>query len=119
MLGEGVWDWTVANPVTGMPVADGTTRRRPNASQMRKVRAKNRTCVGPGCRMPVIDCDIDHTETWAETGVTDSKDLAPLCRPEHCIRHRTGWTYEPLPDVDYLWTSPLGTTYTTTGADPP
>jgi hypothetical protein len=119
VLGEGVWDWTVAHPVTGMPVADGTTRRRPNASQMRKVRAKNRICVAPGCRMPAIDCDIDHTATWAETGVTDSKDLAPLCRPDHCIRHQTGWTYEPLPDGDYLWTSPLGTTYTTTGADPP
>lgn len=117
-LGEGVWDWSVLHPDTGMPIADGTTRRRPTASQLRKVRAKNRTCVAPGCRMPVIDCDVDHTATWAETGVTDSNDLAALCRHDHCIRHQTGWTYEALPNGDYLWTSPLGCTYTTSGRDP-
>lgn len=117
-LGEGVWDWSVTHPDTGMPIADGTTRRRPTASQLRKVRARNRTCVAPGCRMPVIDCDIDHTATWADTGVTDSDDLAALCRHDHCIRHQTGWSYERLPNGDYLWTSPLGCTYTTSGRDP-
>ncbi|MEX1004735.1 MAG: DUF222 domain-containing protein [Acidimicrobiia bacterium] len=119
-LGEGVWDWTVVHPDTGMPIGDGTTRRRPTASQIRKVKAKNRTCVAPGCRAPVVDCDIDHTNSWAETGVTDSNDLAALCRHDHCIRHQTGWTYQPLPNGDYLWTSPLGGPgYTTSGNDPP
>ena len=119
-LGEGVWDWTVTHPETGMPLGDGTTRRRPSASQIRKVKTKNRTCVAPGCRNPVIDCDIDHTKTWAETGTTNSKDLAALCRHDHCIRHQTGWTYESLPNGDYLWTSPLGGPgYTTSGNDPP
>jgi hypothetical protein len=118
-LGEGVWDWTVIHPGTGMPIADGTTRRRPTASQTRKVRARNRTCVAPGCRMPVVDCDIDHTRAWAETGVTDSADLAPLCRHDHRLRHQTGWTYQRLDDGDHLWTSPLATSYTTSGADPP
>jgi hypothetical protein len=119
-LGEGVWDWTVVHPDTGMPVGDGTTRRRPTASQVRKVKTKNRTCVAPGCRNPVVDCDIDHTTTWAETGITDSNDLAALCRHDHCIRHQTGWTYQPLDNGDYLWTSPLGGPgYTTSGNDPP
>lgn len=117
-LGEGVWNWRVDHPDTGMPIADGTARRRPTASQLRTVRARNRTCVAPGCRMPVIDCDIDHTTTWADAGVTDSDDLAALCRHDHCIRHQTGWTYERLPNGDYLWTSPLGCTYTTSGRDP-
>jgi hypothetical protein len=103
-----------------MPVADGTTRRRPTASQVRKVKTKNRTCVAPGCRNPVVDCDIDHTKTWAETGITNSNDLAALCRHDHCIRHQTGWTYQPLDNGDYLWTSPLGGPgYTTSGNDPP
>ncbi|MEX2655719.1 MAG: DUF222 domain-containing protein, partial [Acidimicrobiia bacterium] len=117
-LGDGIWNWTLTDPDSGMPLADGTTRRRPTASQVRRVRARNRTCVAPGCRMPVIDCDIDHTRTWADTGITDCKDLAPLCRHDHCIRHQNGWTYEPLPDGDYLWKSPLGTVYTTSGRDP-
>ena len=39
---------------------------------------------------------------------------------DHCIRHQTGWTYQPLPNGDYLWTSPLGGPgYTTSGNDPP
>jgi hypothetical protein len=119
-LGDTVWDWTVVHPETGMPIGDGTTRRRPSASQIRKVRTKNRTCVAPGCRNPVIDCDIDHTKTWAETGITNSEDLAALCRHDHCIRHQTGWTYQRLGNGDYLWTGPLGGPgYTTSGNDPP
>jgi hypothetical protein len=119
-LGEGVWDWTVVHPESLMPISDGTTRRRPTASQLRKVKAKNRTCVAPGCRNPVVDCDIDHTKSWAETGITNSEDLAALCRHDHCIRHQTGWTYQPLDNGDYLWTSPLGGPgYTTSGNDPP
>jgi hypothetical protein len=112
------WDWTTLHPDSRMPLTDGTTRRRPDASQHRKLRTRHQACVAPGCRVPVIDCDIDHTKPWAHTGRTASEDLAPLCRHDHCIRHQTGWTYQPLPDGDYQWTSPLGTTYTTTGRDP-
>jgi hypothetical protein len=117
-LGEDIWDWTLHHPHTGMPLADGTTRRRPTTSQARKIRAKNGTCIAPGCRIPAVDCDIDHTRTWAETGITDTQHLAPLCRHDHTTRHHAGWTYQPHPNGDYQWTSPLGTTYTTTGHDP-
>jgi len=118
-LDGAVWDWTVTHPDTGMALTDGTTRRRPTASQTRRIRTSNRTCVAPGCRMPTIDCDIDHTRTWAATATTTTNHLAPLCRHDHCIRHQTGWTYHKLPNGDYQWHSPLHTTYTTTGADPP
>ncbi len=118
-LSRGRWDWTVTDPDTGLPVGDGTTRRRPSATQLRQVRAKNPTCVAPACRMPVVDCDIDHIRPWADTGTTNTDDLAPLCRHDHCTRHQGGWSYQPLDNGDYLWTSPLGTAYTTTGADPP
>ena len=117
-LTDAGWDWSVLDPDSRMPIADGTTRRRPNASQHRKLRARHRVCVAPGCRVPVVDCDIDHTKPWAETGRTATEDSAPLCRHDHCIRHQTGWTYEPLPDGDFLWTGPLGTSYTTSGRDP-
>jgi hypothetical protein len=68
--------------------------------------------------MPTIGCDLDHTTPYADSGVTDSDDSAPLCRHHHCIRHQTGWTYRRLPNGDILWTSPLGTTYTTSGRSP-
>jgi hypothetical protein len=35
------------------------------------------------------------------------------------IRHLAGWKYERLADGDYLWTSPLGLRYTTSGRPPP
>lgn len=117
-LTDAGWDWSALHPDSRMPIADGTTRRRPNASQHRKLRTLHRACVAPGCRTPVIDCDIDHTKPWAKTGRTATEDSAPLCRHDHCIRHQTGWTYEPLPDGDFLWTGPLGTCYTTSGRDP-
>jgi hypothetical protein len=54
------WRWTVTHPHTGLPLHQGTTRRRPNTRQQRQVTAKDRTCVFPGCRMPARNCDLDH-----------------------------------------------------------
>jgi hypothetical protein len=110
------WEWTATHPDSGM--VNGTTRRRPTASQTRRVRARTRTCAAPGCRAPAVKCDTDHIQPWAETGVTQTSQLAPGCRHDHCTRHRTGWTYKPLLDGDFLWKSPLGGTYTTSGNDP-
>ena len=117
-MGTGAWEWTATHPESGMPMADGTTRRRPTASQTRRVRARTRTCATPGCRAPAVNCDIDHIQPWSETGVTQTSQLAPSCRHDHCTRHLTGWTYQPLPNGDFLWKSPLGCMYTTSGNDP-
>jgi hypothetical protein len=117
-LGTQPWEWTVTGDRSDLPIADGTTRRRPTASQARRVRARTPTCAAPGCRQPAIHCDLDHIRPWAETGTTDTEELAPCCERDHCTRHATGWTYRRLPDGDYLWKSPLGTTYTTSGRDP-
>lgn len=114
----GSWDWTVEHPDSGMPVADGHTRRRHSASQRRRVAIRHSTCVAPGCRMPTIGCDIDHTTPYSESGVTETESSAPLCRHDHCVRHQTGWTYTHRPDGDIVWKSPLGTTYTASGRDP-
>ncbi|MFP5333113.1 MAG: DUF222 domain-containing protein [Acidimicrobiia bacterium] len=116
-LTEAGWDWTV-NGESGMPVADGHGRRRHTASQRRRLAGWKKTCVAPGCRMPTVDCDLDHTTPYSESGTTAAGDSAPLCRHDHCVRHATGWTYRRLPDGDILWTGPLGTTYTASGRDP-
>ncbi|HUP14858.1 MAG TPA: HNH endonuclease signature motif containing protein, partial [Acidimicrobiia bacterium] len=71
-----------------------------------------------GCRMPAIDCDLDHRRPWADGGPTKTSNLAPLCRHNHNTKHRCGWTYQKLPNGDYLWTSRLGHTYTTSGHPP-
>lgn len=112
------WRWTLVDPDSGLPIDGGIIRRRPTASQRRYVQARYRTCIHPGCRMPAVDCDIDHRITWTESHTTRTRDLLPLCRHHHVIRHRHGWTYRPLPDGDFEFTSPLGLTYTTSGRSP-
>lgn len=112
------WRWTLTHPDSGQVVDNGTTRRRPTSRQRRHVEARDRTCVFPGCRMPAANCDLDHRQPWARGGPTKVRNLAPLCRHNHNIRHRCGWTYKALPSGDYFWTSRLGHTYTTSGLPP-
>ena len=112
------WRWTVTDPDTGQPIHEGTTRRRPTTWQRRSVESRDRTCIFPGCRMPATNCDLDHRIPWAHGGLTRRKYLAPLCRHDHGNRHLCGWTYRPLRNGDYLWTSPLGHNYTTSGQPP-
>ena len=100
------------------PDTDGHSRRRPTANQQRQVRANHPTCIAPGCRMPSVDCDLDHTVPYAESRRTETTRLAPLCRKDHRIRHTAGWTYRGEDDRTITWQSPLGTTYTTNNRDP-
>lgn len=69
--------------------------------------------------MPATECDIDHIDTWAQTRKTETKSLAPGCRHDHTGRHKHNWTYRPLSNGDYIWTSRLGHNYTTSGLPPP
>ena len=112
------WRWTLTHPDSGLVVDNGITRRRPTTAQRRHVEARNRTCVFPGCRMPAVDCDLDHRRPWAHGGPTTERNLAPLCRHHHNTKHRCGWTYQQLPNGDHVWTSRLGHTYTTSGLPP-
>ena len=112
------WRYVVTDPHTGMPLHHGTTRRRPTATQQRHVETRDPRCVFPGCRMPSQACDLDHRIEWAHSRRTAVDDLAPVCRHDHVIRHRHLWTYRPLAGGDYLWTSRLGHTYTTSGQSP-
>jgi hypothetical protein len=96
-----------------------TTKRRPNKTQKRVVETRNPTCVFPGCRMPARQSDLDHQNPWAVTHRTHTSGLEPLCRHHHKLKSR-GWKIEKHPTKPgyYIWTSPLGHTYTT-GPDPP
>ena len=114
------WRYRVTNEATGQPLHVGTTsKRRHNTTQKRAVELRDLTCVFPGCRMPATSCDIDHIKTWVDTHRTSATDSAPGCRHDHVGRHKFGWTYHRLPNGDYLWTSPLGHTHTTSGRSPP
>ena len=115
----GQWRFTITDPRTGLTVSDGTTRRRPTASQRRTVQARDRTCTFPGCRIPATQCDLDHRTPWSQAHRTSITGLDPACRHDHItVRHRIGWARQPLPGGDHLWTSPLGHRYTTSGKPP-
>jgi hypothetical protein len=112
------WRYTITHPDSAQPIATGITRRRPTAGQHRTITATHPTCVFPGCRMPAIDCDLDHRTAWTDHGPTTEDNLAPLCRHDHRLKHEHGWTLARLPDGDHQWTSPLGHTHTTSGRSP-
>jgi hypothetical protein len=108
---ESEWRYTVTDQ-NGAVVSNGTTRRRPTISQRRLVQAQTPVCVFPGCRIPSLDCDLDHNQPWAENGPTSGDNLAPLCRHHHVIRHH-GWTIHQLQPGSYQLTSPLDHNYST------
>lgn len=109
--GDAQWRYRVADQ--GQVVATGTTRRRPSAPIRRFVEDRDITCVFPGCRMPAVECDLDHRVDWVDGGSTTTANLGPLCRHDHRNKHQLGWTYRRLGDGTYRWTSKLGHVYTT------
>ncbi|HEY5890689.1 MAG TPA: DUF222 domain-containing protein [Acidimicrobiia bacterium] len=111
-----VWQTTVIDE-HGQVVSVGTTRRRPTLKQHRHLTAETTTCVGPGCRMPAHQSDIDHNQAWSKGGKTIPENLGPLCRHENLMKE-AGWTLKRNPDGSYTWTTPHGHTHTT-GPDPP
>lgn len=115
---RGEWRFTVTHPQSGRPIHSGTTRRRPKAAERRHVQARARTCVFPGCRMPALDCDLDHEIPWSEGGPTHVDSLTPLCRHDHVNRHHCGWRYQRLANGDFKWISRLGHVYRTSGKPP-
>jgi hypothetical protein len=116
---DGQWRFTITDPVTGLPIHDGTTRRRPTAAQRRSVTARDTTCIFPGCRTPASRCDLDHRTPWSREPITSTHGLDPACRYDHItVRHNLGWVHQPLPGGDHLWTSPLGHQYTKSGRPP-
>lgn len=117
---DGEWRFTITDPTTGLPVHDGTTRRRPTAAQRRSVEARDRTCTFPGCRVPATQCDLDHRTPWSVERQTCTHGLDAGCRHDHVtVRHGIGWLHELLPGGDHLWISPLGHRYTKSGRRPP
>lgn len=107
------WEYSIRDGDTGDVIAAGTTRRRPTAATRRAVRASSLTCVFPGCRIPAVDCDVDHIEDYATGGPTVADNLAPACRHDHRIKHRYGWIYRRLPGGGYEWISRLGLVHRT------
>ncbi|HEY7177419.1 MAG TPA: HNH endonuclease signature motif containing protein, partial [Micromonosporaceae bacterium] len=107
----------MANPSSAEampPAEDDLLRRTPGPALARWIRARDRTCRAPGCRVPASRCDIDHTIDYAAGGTTTHDNLALLCRHHHRLKHDGGWhVTQPEPGL-LTWTSPHGRRFTRT-----
>uniref|UniRef100_UPI0010A7EEF6 HNH endonuclease signature motif containing protein n=1 Tax=Microbacterium hydrothermale TaxID=857427 RepID=UPI0010A7EEF6 len=104
------WDRVITHPVTGAVLHTDTYQR--TTAIDRHLRARDRHCRWPGCTVPAIRCEIDHTLDHALGGPTDIANLAALCQRHHTQKQFTRWTVRQLPGGVLAWTSPTGRTYT-------
>ncbi|MGX5697666.1 DUF222 domain-containing protein [Agromyces soli] len=105
----------VTDPVHGAPLKLDRTRYRPTRAQRVWLALTYGRCTRPGCDRPAKSCDLDHLTDWALGGRTDDDNLAPACRSDHVVRHRTAFTIERRADGAVEWRSPSGYS----ASDPP
>ena len=104
------WERILTHPVTGTVLHVDTYQR--TAAMNRYLRARDQHCRFPGCRLPAIRCEVDHTLDHAHGGRTACRNLAHLCQRHHSMKQFTAWRVRQLADGILEWTSPLGRTYT-------
>ncbi|NIZ91404.1 HNH endonuclease signature motif containing protein [Kineococcus rubinsiae] len=114
----GTWRRILAYPV-GTVFDVGTRTYKPSAATARRVRARDSTCIFPGCTRPAQNCDLDHVVPYAQGGESTAENLAPECRHHHRLKTHTRWQVTPLPTRGWRWTSPTGHTYDTSTDPPP
>ncbi|NAZ83331.1 DUF222 domain-containing protein, partial [Kineococcus sp. R8] len=85
------WRAVVTAPGTRDVIDVAATAYRPTAALRRFVTARDDTCQGMGCRVPALDCDLDHIVAWPE-GRSTAGNLQALCRTHH--RFKTQYVYE-------------------------
>lgn len=103
------FDRVLTDPITGSVL--GSNRYRPSADMRRYLRARDRRCRFPGCRILARLCDVDHTIDHAHGGLTEIGNLADFCRRHHVAKHSTPWRVRQLGGGVLEWTSPTGRVY--------
>ena len=74
-----------------MVVDVGRATRAVSPAQWRALKARHRTCGGPGCDRPVNWANPHHIEFWARGGPNNLPNLLPLCYFHHRLVHEGGW----------------------------
>jgi len=103
------WDRVITHPITGAVLFADTYER--TAAIDRHIRARDRHCRWPGCVLPAIRCEIDHTVDWARGGPTTTTNLSCLCQRHHSMKQFAGWSVRQIDGGVLEWTSPLGAVY--------
>ncbi len=77
------------------------------------IQIRNATCTAPGCRMPAVKCDSDHTQPYDQGGRTCECNTGPLCRHHHRVKQSEGWHLMQTEPGVFAWVTPSGWTYFT------
>ncbi|MBD8062935.1 HNH endonuclease signature motif containing protein [Oceanitalea stevensii] len=109
-MSAGTWQRLVTDPLSGEVLDVGRTRYRPPAALAEFVRARDRSCVVPGCSTPAHSCDLDHVVPFPE-GPTSAVNLGAGCRPDHVIKTLGQFRLEHLGGGTFRWTTPSGHVY--------
>jgi hypothetical protein len=127
---NGTWRFSIYNDIDEMfchgttrarpdPDTGKRTKRRPAADVAALVKARNRTCTAPGCRMPATSCELDHTLAWTEDGESEPDNLDPKCTYHHRYKTLSGAEVLQLTPGVLAWTTPRGMQYVTRPDPPP
>jgi hypothetical protein len=109
-----VWCMTAVDD-QGRVVGHVRTQHDPTKAMRAYVNARDRHCRFPGCLVPAIRCDTDHTLAHESGGPTCPCNMAPLCRRHHRLKQAQGFTLDIDPTTNNArWTTPH-----TTGATAP
>ncbi len=103
------WERILTHPVTGAVLHVDSYQR--TTAIDRHLRARDQHCRFPGCRLPAVRCEVDHTIDYALGGPTEVGNLAHLCQRHHSMKQFTAWRVRQLGGGVLEWTSPLGRTY--------
>ncbi|WP_460772064.1 HNH endonuclease signature motif containing protein [Microbacterium sp. GXF7504] len=100
------WIRVLTHPITGA-VLDTDTRFAQGPLRNR-LRARDRRCRWPGCRVPAKNCEADHIIDHALGGPTTLDNCQMLCQRHHSMKQFAGWTVRHIGEGRLEWTSPLG-----------
>jgi len=107
---EGTWRRMLTDPASGALLDFGRKTYRPPAALADHVRARDKTCVFPGCRRPARRCDLDHSKRSPD-GPTAADNMAPLCRRHHRAKTHGRWSLVQEAPGRFRWTTPAGRTF--------
>jgi hypothetical protein len=86
LAGDATWRRLLTDG-QGVLLEVGRHTYRPPVAVRDFVRARDKTCVFPGCSMPAHRADIDHTVAFPH-GPTSPGNLGVMCRAHHRLKVR-------------------------------
>lgn len=108
--GDARWRRLVTDPWDGGLLDVGTRTYRPPQHLERFVRARDITCIEPGCDRDARTAQLDHLVPYPH-GPTAEGNLAAECAPAHARKTRGSASVEQLEPGVFEWTTRLGRRY--------